>query len=74
MKTIFTLLIVLSLLVTISTAFAKPRGKQYKCSHIGIQKVKPFKHKASKVHYNKSIVSTISYPKFKHTIILAYKD
>lgn len=66
MKTIYTFLFILSLLVSISSVFAnnKPRGRQYNCKHIGIQKIKPFKHKSTKSHYNKPIVQDISFPKF----------
>lgn len=63
MKIIYTTLILLSLLVTISTAFAK-HPKCYNCKQVGISKVKPFKHRTKTNHINTTVIKHLSNPRF----------
>lgn len=69
MKMLLFALLMLMVMVTVSTiAHAKgPRTASYQCKHIGISKVKPFKHKATqqKARMHAATAAVHQWPKFR---------
>jgi hypothetical protein len=67
MKMLFVALLMLMSLVTISTiVHAKgPRSASYQCKHIGMSKVKPFKHKTLRIKPELELKAVNPMPKFR---------